>query len=59
MTTRAPDTHDRFPTEGPEHVTLERYRVVTTATDETVIYDGEVADAWVQSDSVADLESWR
>lgn len=48
-----------FPTEAPETSTEEdgRFGTIETRDGETIIYDRETPDAWVQSDYLLECES--
>jgi hypothetical protein len=48
-----------FPTEAPETTTTAdgRFGTIETRDGETIIYDRETPDAWVQSDYLVDCES--
>ncbi|MFC7028352.1 hypothetical protein ACFQH8_14730 [Halomicroarcula sp. GCM10025710] len=51
MAPKIRDSDDRFPTTGPDSERYDRYRLVTTGTDEVIIYDTESDDAWIQTGS--------
>jgi hypothetical protein len=59
MVTDTRDSGDRLPTTGPETDRYDRYRIETTATGETLIYDVENEDAWIEGDSVVSLDDWQ
>ncbi|MBX0324691.1 hypothetical protein EGH21_16820 [Halomicroarcula sp. F13] len=52
------DAADRYPTTGPHTETYDRYRHVTTGA-ETILYDTETEDAWIQATLSLDLDDWR
>jgi hypothetical protein len=58
MSPKIRDSDDRFPTTGPDSERYDRYRLVTTGTDEAIIYDTECDDAWIQTELVVDLNDW-
>lgn len=47
------------PTDAPETTSRadERYGAIETGTGETIIYDRELPDAWVQSDLLLECEA--
>ncbi|MFT4922706.1 MAG: hypothetical protein ACI8XM_001924 [Haloarculaceae archaeon] len=59
MSTIAPDSHDRFPTDGPDGQSYERYRFEEANDDEVLIYDTELANAWIQAASAVSLDECR
>jgi len=59
MSTSTSHSDDRLPTAGPASGCYERYRCEDTTDGETLIYDIEIEDAWVQSSATMDLETWR
>ena len=58
MTITPRGSDDRFPTTGPDLESYNRYRLVSTGTDEAIIYDTEAEDAWIQTSFVVDLDDW-
>lgn len=59
MSPKTRDSDDRLPTAGPDNGRYGRYRLVTTGTDEAIIYDTECEDAWIQTAFLVSLEDWR
>lgn len=59
MSPKTTDPHDRFPTAGPDIESYDRYRLVSTGTNESIIYDTECEEAWIQTALLVDLDEWR
>lgn len=59
MPTSSDDARERLQTTGPNQDEYEQYRTITTASDETVIYDADVEDAWIQSDDTVQLREMQ
>ncbi|MBX0325522.1 hypothetical protein EGH21_21080 [Halomicroarcula sp. F13] len=58
MSTKTGDRHERFPTTGPVVGDYTRYTHVTSDED-TIIYDENEEDAWVQATKSVNLDTWR
>lgn len=59
MSPETRDSDERLPTTGPDIERYDRYRLVTTGTDEAIIYDTQCEDAWIQSAFLVSLDDWR
>lgn len=55
-TTRDETTGERYITIGPDAPDLERYVAISLEGEEVILFDGEVTEAWVQSDVVLSLD---
>lgn len=51
MSVDSTDRTDRLPSMGVDAVALDRYSGIETDDGEFVVYDEEVEDAWIQSDT--------
>jgi len=58
MPTESGGNHDERPLNGPVTEGCDRYRYVKTE-GETLIYDADREDAWIQASESVDLEAWR
>lgn len=54
-TTREHARSRRYTTVGPDAPDLERYASVSLEDGGGIIFDGEVTEAWLQSDATVDL----
>lgn len=55
-TTREETAGHQYTTVGPDAPDLERYVAITLEDRELIVFDGEVEDAWVQSDVAVTLD---
>ncbi|MBX0294562.1 hypothetical protein [Haloarcula nitratireducens] len=58
MSTNTSETEDRYATTGPNTESFDRYQHVTTGED-SLIYDIEIEDAWIQSPVSVSLDEWQ
>lgn len=58
MNTKTTDTHDRYPTTGPDAGVYDRYSYVD-AEGGVILYDEESERSWIQTSAAVDLEDWR
>jgi hypothetical protein len=58
MSTKTTDTHDRYPTAGPDAGVYDRYTYVDAGED-VIVYDRESERSWIQTSAAVDLEDWR
>lgn len=54
-TTHEFSTHDAIDHAG---IDADRYSSVAVDHDETIIYDQQVEEAWIQSDAIGPLQEW-
>ena len=59
MSTNADDEPSTYDSVDYAAVDATRYSSVAVDHEETIIYDQQVEDAWIQSNAVESLERWQ